>query len=181
MFCVLDIQRKKIRWQWLHDLGFIPFAQEFSHPRFVGGSHQLVEGVGRDRAEGPVLGATTGPAPPAGLLILMQMPIAFAHHNQREGVQLPIQLHRGLKTSSSGSVPKPTQLLVTPLPPCLKQATPGFLQKCVLWGPTKAEFTRVPGQSCQAGCTEHIYQAFESTSGNVGTTSLAGMIWLRQA
>ena len=110
----------------------------------------------------------------------MQMPIAFAHHNQREGAWLPIQLHPGLKTSSSGSVPKPTQLLATPLPPCLKQATPGFLQKCVLWGPTKAEFRRFPGQSCQAGCTEHTYQDFESMSGNVGTTSLVGTIWLQQ-
>lgn len=88
MFCVLDIQRKKIRWQWLHDLGYIPFPQEF-YPRFAGCSHQLGEAVGRDRAAGPVLGATTGPV---GLLILMQMPTAFAHHSQREGAQLPIQL-----------------------------------------------------------------------------------------
>ena len=89
----------------------------------------------------------------------------------------------GLKTSSPPSVLKPTQLLANPLPPCLKQATPGFSQKRLLWGPTKAEFTiRVPGQTCRAGCKNHTYQDFQSTSFKVlGTAGPAGTTGLLQA
>ena len=135
-------------------MGFIPFSQEFSYPRLVGCSHQLREGVGRARAAGPGSNHRPSRSPNTH---------ADAHSlctPQPERRGPAAHPAPGLKTSSSGSVPKPTQLLVTPLPPCLKQATPGFLQKCVLWGPTKANFTRVPGQSCREGCTEHTHQAF---------------------
>lgn len=116
---------KKIRWQWLHDLGFIPFSQEFSYPRLVGCSHQLREGVGKARAAGP--GSTHRPSRSPNT------------HADAHSLCTPQPERRGpaahpapgLKTSSSGSVPKPTQLLVTPLPPCLKQATPGFLHRSV--------------------------------------------------
>lgn len=60
-----------------------------------------------DRAAGPVLSNHR----PSRFPSLMQMPTAFAHHSQRRGPAA--HPAPGLKTSSSGSVPKPSQLLVT--------------------------------------------------------------------